>query len=504
MSASTVATAPPEETTKLHHDPNTTSTTSDQQHARPIRSRFFQWVPTDDEQVRLVEQRILAGLVYTQRIVAGINTISSPSWDRENSGKKHTVVLVHGFAGGLGCWAQNWESLSKVYNVHAIDLPGFGRSVRDDRSFDGPQDAMKYYFDALHKWFGEVGIPPNQPITVVGHSFGGYVLSHYTMELLWRKRKLEDALEAPVLDHELLASPAPKVPPSSSCKKSSHNSAKSQQQDTTVPKVVIPPPNIVHLVLADPWGVPPKYKRVLPFKFRVLIKLFYKVSPLAILRCAGPWGPNLLPKVRPDFAERWDHLPDPLIFYDYTYHSNAQTPATGELAFQACCEGAAFARLPLLLYIPEMLRCISTGVDTTANIQAAAQEFKQKKQEEVSSSPNPQLQKPEPSDTAAPTPATMTERNKKSTPRTPLTVSSGMKKTTAPLSHLTLLHGDHTWMDTAMYQRLVDQLLGDGTVGNVSIGSIVSAGHQLNTDNSEDFNMKLGEAIRRGVRSSSK
>jgi pimeloyl-ACP methyl ester carboxylesterase len=488
----TAATTPPRKSTiKVHQDPTQIAADDSILHTRPIRSRFFQWVPTDDDQVRLVEQRILAGLVYTQRFVAGINTISSPSWNvtHKNGGKTHTVVLVHGFAGGLGCWAQNWKHLTEEYNVHAIDLPGFGRSMRDGRSFNGAHDAMKYYYDALHAWFGDAGIPPNQSITVVGHSFGGYVLSHYTMELLWRKKKLEDALGAPVTDHDLLASPPEKVTPSSTCKSSNavpagnHTPLGGSNNNITI---VFPPPNIVHLVLADPWGVPPKYKRVLPFKFRMLIKLFYKVSPLAILRCAGPWGPNLLPKVRPDFAERWDHLPDPLIFYDYTYHSNAQTPATGELAFQACCEGAAFAKVPLLLYIPEMLRCIATGVDTTHNVRAASQELKLKKE-----SNEPESCKP-------PSPATMAKPNSHNN-RTP---EESCKKTAIP--HLTLLHGDHTWMDTAMYQRLVDTLLEDGNVGSVTIGSIVSAGHQLNTDNADDFNRKLNDAIRRGARSPSK
>lgn len=493
--ATAVATAPPAA--------DTSSVRSDDSHTRPLRSRFFQWVPTDDQQVRVVEQRLLSGLTYTERNLAGINTISSASWDSPSNGKKATVVLIHGFAGGLGSWAQNWDALTKHYNVHAIDLPGFGRSMRDDRSFKGPQDAMRYYYDALHKWFGEAGIPPHQPITLVGHSFGGYISSHYAMEMLWRKRKLEDATGSVVADHMCLAShvPAAKVKPSSSCSKN-HNAAapptSSSPQDTAIPKVAVPPPNIVHVVLADPWGVPPKHKREMPLKFRILIKLFYKMSPLAIVRCAGPWGPNLLPKVRPDFAERWNHLPDPLIFYDYTYHCNAQTPATGELAFQACCEGAAFAKLPLMLYLPTMLKSIASGVDTTDQLfEATASNKNDNKKkghdEDVAAAP------------PAPTPVTMTDRAGK-TPKTPNTGSGsvfaagGSKPQRSALPNLTLLHGDHTWMDTAMYQRLVDQIVADGTVGNVSIGSIVNAGHQLNTDNADDFNDKLDEAIRRGLR----
>ncbi|CUG91429.1 Hypothetical protein, putative [Bodo saltans] len=464
-------------------------------HQRPSRSRYLQWVPTDEHQVRTVEQRLLSGLSYTQRSLSGINTISTPCWDcsERDGGKKHTVVLIHGFADGVGSWAKNWEYLSRNYNVHAIDLPGFGRSLRERRLFGSPHEAMRYYHDALHNWFGEVGIPPNQPITVVGHSFGGYVSTRYTMEMLWRKRKLEDALEAPVTEHNLLASPLlnPRTQeePSSFFKKyfvkarSTTVSSESPPPMTswmpTTNKRLTPPPNIVQLVLADPWGVPPAVREQQPMNIRrkVIFHMFYRFAPLATLRYAGPWGPSLLERMRPDYANRWNHLPDPYIYYDYKYHTNAQLPPTGELAFQACCEGMAFAKEPLLEYFPRMLRRISTGIDSIHHDDVTC-----------SKPPSTSLlhQREATSNDMTTTPAAAL----------PSAVPQGQRRTA--LRHLTLLYGEETWMDTAMYQQLMDEVRRDGTVGSVHMDAITKAGHQLNADNADEFNVKLSEAIRRG------
>jgi pimeloyl-ACP methyl ester carboxylesterase len=448
---------------------------SQEAHLRPLRSRYLQWIPTDSNQVRAVEQRLLSGLSYTQRMISGINTISSPAWDTpaDVGGKRQTVVLVHGFADGIGSWAKNWEYLCRSYNVHAIDLPGFGRSARDRRSFRGPDDAIRYFHDALHKWFGEVGIPPHQPITIVGHSFGGYVSSRYTMEMLWRKRKLEDALDAPVTNHDLLSSPPTPLTPLTSRlfwqrRFFQNHNAQSAVVAGSKRSPSVPPPNIVHLVLADPWGVPHVQERPMNIQRKIIFHLFYRFAPLATLRYAGPWGPSLLERMRPDYADRWRHLPDPMIYYDYKYHTNAQVPATGELAFQACCEGMAFAKQPLIEYLPEMLRRIATGVDAVPH--------------RVSP---PELPSTTRTDEAA---GCLTSQSGSST-------STAVQHQRIALPHLTLLHGDETWMDIGMYQKLIDDVRRDGTVGTVAMQAVLKAGHQLNADNADDFNVKLNEAI---------
>ena len=234
-----------------------------------------------------------------QRHVVGINTISSkPSECVPPKRANRTIVLVHGFGGGCCNFVPNWATFEQVASVHAIDLPGFGRSVREKRSFSSSDDAIDYFVSNLELWFKDMNF--SEPVVLLGHSFGGYLCSHFTIRN---------------------------------------------------------PGKVKHLVLADPWGVPRQpaddgSAKKLPFKFRVALWAFYKTAPLSILRAAGPLGPKVLPKFRPDFEERWSRIiDDPKAFYDYTYHCNAGRP-TGELGFQACCVGRIFAQQPLLDILP--------------------------------------------------------------------------------------------------------------------------------------------------------
>jgi pimeloyl-ACP methyl ester carboxylesterase len=277
-----------------------TSTRSGADDLRPKRTRLFQWVPTDEEQHLRAEQAMLAPIrgLYEQKSIAGINTLASTN---ATSGGT-TTVLLHGFAGGVGQWVPQWRSIRQFTNLYAIDLPGFGRSKRVRTSFKTESDAINYYVDQLDKWFDESGI--KGPVNLVGHSFGGYIAAQYAVRRHARISKL---------------------------------------------------------VLADPWGVPPKpsEQRQLPLKYRILLKLgFQWGNPLGLLRGLGPWGPTLLPKYRKDFAARWSGYHDNAnVFYDYVYHSNANGHCTGEQAFAACADvdSGLYARLPLLKSIPDAL-----------------------------------------------------------------------------------------------------------------------------------------------------
>jgi pimeloyl-ACP methyl ester carboxylesterase len=200
-------------------------------------------------------------------------------------------------------WAQNWKALSATFDVYAIDLPGFARSERQSVHFFGPSDALGFYYNCLDRWFDRVNF--SKPVVLLGHSFGAYLAARYALR--------------------------------------------------TAPAVK----RVKRLVLADPWGVPradPDFAKNLPFTFKVAMKIFEVTNPLSVLRFAGPLGPMLLPKIRPDFADRWEqHLDEPHAFYDYVFHCNAQYPPTGEAAFKACCSAGAFAKEPLESIIPEGL-----------------------------------------------------------------------------------------------------------------------------------------------------
>jgi pimeloyl-ACP methyl ester carboxylesterase len=266
---------------------------------KPFRRSFFSWVASDDSQLQRCEALLLRSIDgrFTQFTAAGLNTIRSKDLDAA----KPTVLLLHGFGGGVGCWVQNWDAISAVANVYAIDLPGMARSVREDKDFKATEEVVEYFSGYLEEWLKEVGIAG--PITMAGHSFGAYLSAHYA----------------------------------------SNN-----------------PSRVNHLILCDPWGtavMPPDLPANMSLKHRLLVKfIFNVVSPFGIMRAAGPWGSSLIPRFRPDFADRWEGVIDDVgVFTDYVYHCNAKTPAQGEYAFRACVQGPAYAKVPLAEFIPARL-----------------------------------------------------------------------------------------------------------------------------------------------------
>ncbi|AYU78887.1 Alpha/beta hydrolase family/alpha/beta hydrolase fold/Serine hydrolase [Leishmania donovani] len=308
----------------------------------PRRKHFYSWVATDKTQLQKTEKLVLNGLPYYQAKIAGLNTISTddirelddnavsvadpsgiaksktirdgaaehqtttplaplPARNAAAEVEKDVVVLIHGFAGGVAGWAQNWRFLSEHYRVYAFDLPGFARSERRASTATSLPEAMDYFRDYIHRWFARLDL--GQPVIVLAHSFGCFVAAHYAMR----------------------------------------NGAES----------------IKLLLLAEPWGLVranANRMKKYPLQARVLLALFYNIGLLALLRGVGPVGPWLLRRVRPDFEERWcTFLGDPSPMYDYLYHCNAQHSLVGEKLFKACCHYDVCAKESLLDALPGTL-----------------------------------------------------------------------------------------------------------------------------------------------------
>lgn len=162
------------------------------------------------------------------------NRIQTIETDSDSS--RTPVLLLHGFAAGLGFWALNLDEISQKQKIYAIDLLGFGRSSRPSFPPDSA-DAEKFYVQSIEEWRERVGV---KKFILLGHSFGGYLACSYTL---------------------------------------AH------------------PERVRHLVLADPWGVPEKpppgeeeetFK--LPRWAKVAAAILSLFNPLAALRVAGPWG----------------------------------------------------------------------------------------------------------------------------------------------------------------------------------------------------------------------
>ncbi|SFN56392.1 Pimeloyl-ACP methyl ester carboxylesterase [Variovorax sp. OV329] len=81
------------------------------------------------------------------------------------------LVLVHGGHGSWLHWARNVEDLATRYTVWAPDLPGYGHSDEPPgSSVDALVDATLRSLDTL--------VPKEQPLRLVGFSFGGLVAAH--------------------------------------------------------------------------------------------------------------------------------------------------------------------------------------------------------------------------------------------------------------------------------------------------------------------------------------
>uniref|UniRef100_A0A1A8MV97 (Lyso)-N-acylphosphatidylethanolamine lipase n=1 Tax=Nothobranchius pienaari TaxID=704102 RepID=A0A1A8MV97_9TELE len=213
---------------------------------------------------------------------------------------KTPLVMVHGFGGGVGLWIRNLDALSRSRTVHAFDLLGFGRSSRPPFPSDAAK-AEEQFVDSIEQWRQSVGV---ENMILLGHSLGGYLATSYAIQ---------------------------------------H------------------PSRVAHLILVDPWGFPERpqsqthegqseevVKRVRPPRWvRAIASIVSLFNPLAVVRAAGPWGPGLVNRFRPDFKRKFEDLFDDDTMTQYIYHCNAQSPS-GEVGFRAMSETLGWAKRPML------------------------------------------------------------------------------------------------------------------------------------------------------------
>lgn len=209
------------------------------------------------------------------------------------------LVMVHGFGGGVGLWIRNLDALSRSRSVYAFDLLGFGRSSRP--AF--PNDAVlaeEQFVDSIEQWRQSLGL---ERMILLGHSLGGYLATSYSIQY---------------------------------------------------------PERVSHLILVDPWGFPEKpqphradssgleVKRPGPPRWvKAAASVLSYFNPLAVIRLAGPWGPGLVHRVRPDFRRKFEDLFDDNTITEYLYHCNAQAPS-GEVGFRAMCGSLGWANKPMI------------------------------------------------------------------------------------------------------------------------------------------------------------
>jgi pimeloyl-ACP methyl ester carboxylesterase len=111
------------------------------------------------------------------------------------------------------------------------------------------------------------------------------------------------------------------------------------------------PDRVEHLILGDPWGLwglPQDVKKYSLYK-RSRMYLTSKISPLFIVRMAGPvGGPLLLRKIRSDIVEKYENVIEnhDKTIAKYVYHCNSQR-ITGELAFKHLLDTGHWPKYPM-------------------------------------------------------------------------------------------------------------------------------------------------------------
>uniref|UniRef100_H2ZBC3 AB hydrolase-1 domain-containing protein n=1 Tax=Ciona savignyi TaxID=51511 RepID=H2ZBC3_CIOSA len=277
---------------------------------------WFHWKPISQENLIESEKKMLSTVkcdLKTQNVgISDENSLWTVTCKNESN--KTPLVLVHGFAGGVGLWSRNYDELCKDRSVYAFDLLGFGRSSRPCFGTD-PEDIEKKFIDSIEEWRQEVGI---KDFILLGHSFGGYLACCYTMKY---------------------------------------------------------PSQVKSLILADPWGFPISETELTkstsaikctPWHNKLWVQDMVSVSslfnPLGAIRSAGPWGPTILKKYRQDFKHRFPEVSviDENAVFEYIYQCNAQNP-TGEIGFRNMNRNLGYAYRPMLARI-----CgISTNIPIT-------------------------------------------------------------------------------------------------------------------------------------------
>ncbi|KPP72491.1 abhydrolase domain-containing protein 4-like, partial [Scleropages formosus] len=274
--------------------------------------RWPSWRPTSASLLKSIEAKILACIqndlwaryvtLPSQDRIWTLTVTNRNSRKQSVSGSQTPLVMVHGFGGGVALWIQNLDSLCHSRTLHVFDLLGFGRSSRPHFPSDAAL-AEEQFVRSIEEWRATLGV---QHMVLLGHSLGGYLATSYAIQY---------------------------------------------------------PERVAHLILVDPWGFPerPKLgseaetggqgsavKRQAPPRWvKAVASVVSLFNPLAVIRAAGPWGPGLVNRFRPDFKSKFEDLFDDTTMTEYIYHCNAQSPS-GEVGFRAMSESLGWAKRPML------------------------------------------------------------------------------------------------------------------------------------------------------------
>jgi pimeloyl-ACP methyl ester carboxylesterase len=81
-----------------------------------------------------------------------------------------------------------FQHLYPHFQVHALDHYGMGLSSRGNWNDNmTPKEAVNYFVEAVEEWTRAVGL---MRFILVGHSFGGFIASHYMRKYATKVQQL--------------------------------------------------------------------------------------------------------------------------------------------------------------------------------------------------------------------------------------------------------------------------------------------------------------------------
>ncbi|CAF4544664.1 unnamed protein product, partial [Rotaria sp. Silwood2] len=220
------------------------------------------------------------------------------------------IVLIHDFGCASGIWIRNIDFLSTRHPLYMFDLLGFGRSSRPNFDQTNSINARTKFIESIEDW--RIAVRLQTKFYLVGHGFGAYLATLYTMTYGQFIKKL---------------------------------------------------------ILLDPWGFNPKpdenqLNLSTPLWIKIIAYIMQTWTSFSAFRYLGPLGLPLL-KI---FAPRWKRLA-PMdssteksnALYEYLYYVNAQ-PASGDLGFQALASWYGWAKDPIVQIDHSNIETISDDI----------------------------------------------------------------------------------------------------------------------------------------------
>ena len=106
-------------------------------------------------------------------------------------GRGRPVILLHSWVGSWRYWVPTMQQLQLKYRVYALDLYGYGDSVKNPKKY-----SLEHQVQLLDDFMSQLGIPKT---ALIGHGLGAMVVVEYARRFTDRVPRLL-LVEAPLYD----------------------------------------------------------------------------------------------------------------------------------------------------------------------------------------------------------------------------------------------------------------------------------------------------------------